>query len=370
METTMNATRSLPLRDKLRVVLAITAKDMLEGLRNKTTLTAIVTTVMMIALYRYLPLITDANDPPRVFLYAATPSEALADLEFGSSLQVGQSPTLDALERRIGAGNDPELGLVVPPDFDALVAAGETPELTGYVVQWVSPEEADQLVRQVEDGIYAETGLNVQIVLADKRVDPAIDNDGVAFMASLGTVFTLCMLGISFVPHLMMEEKSSRTLDALMVSPASSWMVVASKALTGVLYGLLLGVPSLLIYGPVIQQWGVAGLALLAGVSFTISVGLLLGMLVNTQQQLMAWAWVAIIPLILPPFIIVLSGLIPEWLASLLPWIPTVAVSLLIRASAAAYVPLDFILRNLAVILAGTGIVLAITASLVRRRDR
>ena len=370
METTMNAQRGMTLRDKLRVTLAITAKDMLEGLRNKTTLTVVVTVILMILMYRFLPLITGAGDPAPVFVYEAAPSAALADLEFSSAVRVRSSPSLDALKRRIGDGNEPELGLVIPADFDARAAVGEIPDIQGYVLHWVSQNEATELVQQTEDAIYEETGLDVRITLSEARIYPAVENDGAAFMASLGVIFALCMLGISFIPHLMIEEKSARTLDALMVSPASVWMVVSAKVLTGLAYGLLIGVPSLLIYGPVILNWGVAGSAILAISVFAIGVGLLLGTLVHTRQQLMAWAWVAIIPLMLPPFLAVMQELIPGWLVRLLPWIPTVAASLLIRASAAVEIPLGFILRNLAIILVWSAIVLGVTVNVIRRRDR
>ncbi len=369
METTMNAHRGMPLRDKLRVIMAITAKDLLEGIRNKNTLTAIVTVVMMIALYRFMPLIS-GTDPARVFLYEAGPAESLADLQYSSEIEVRSSLSLPALQRRIGDGSEPELGLVIPADFDARVAAGETPELQGYIVRWVSRDEAQELVQQAETAIYNETGLAVRIEVGDNRISPAVDNDGTAFTASLGTIFMMCMLGISFIPNLMMEEKSARTLDALMVSPASSWMVVVAKALTGLFYSLLIGIPSLLIYGPVIQHWGVAGLAILAGCIFTISVGLLLGTVFHTRQQLMGWAWAAVLPLMLPPFLVVLDDLLPGWLVGLMTWVPTVAMSMLIRASAAAQIPAAVILGNLAIILVGTALVLGFTASLIRRRDR
>ena len=370
MESTMNTPRGMSLHDKVRVTLAITAKDMLEGLRNKTTLTVVVTVILMTLMYRFLPLITEGNEPTPVFIYEAAPSEALADLEFSSDVRVRSSPSLDALKRRIGDGNEPELGLVIPADFDARAAAGEIPEIQGYVVHWISQDEALEVVQQTEDAIYEETGLDVRITLREDRIYPAVDNDGVAFLASLGVIFALCMLGISFIPHLMIEEKSERTLDALMVSPASVWMVVSAKVLTGLTYGLLIGVPSLLIYGSVILNWGVAGLAILSISVFSISVGLLLGTLVNTRQQLMAWAWVAVIPLMLPPFLVVMQELVPGWLAGLLRWIPTVAASLLIRASAAVEIPLDLILRNLAIILVWSVVVLGVTVSVIRRRDR
>lgn len=369
METTLNEKRGMPLKEKLRVVLVITAKDMLEGIRNKTTLTVIIMSIFLIVLYRLLPVI-GGSDPTRVFLYETRPSETLADLEYSTEIDVRQSPSIEALTRRIGDGGEPELGLVVPPDFEARVAAGEIPELKGYVVQWLPQHDAEQLVAETEEAIFTETGLNVRIVLMEDRVNPAVDNDGAAFTASLASIFSLCMLGISFIPHLMIEEKSSRTLDALMVSPASSGTLVVSKALTGISYGLLIGIPSLLIYGKVIQNWGVAGLAILTGTVFFVSIGLLLGTVLNTRQQLMAWAWVPIIPLMFPPFLVVMEELIPAWLIELMPWVPTVAMSMLIRASAAVRIPLALILRNLAIILAGTGLVLGFTVSRIRRRDR
>ena len=50
--------KATPIRQNLRIILAITGKDILDALKNKTTLTALVTIVLLVVMYKFLPVLS------------------------------------------------------------------------------------------------------------------------------------------------------------------------------------------------------------------------------------------------------------------------------------------------------------------------
>jgi ABC-2 type transport system permease protein len=61
-------------------------------------------------------------------------------------------------------------------------------------------------------------------------------------------VTIMLTMGILLVPTLMLEEKQTRTMDALLVSPASISQVVIGKAIAGFFYILVTAAIVYLIY--------------------------------------------------------------------------------------------------------------------------
>jgi len=57
------------LRKHARIVGAISAKDLLEALKNKNTIAVILTAVVMVFVYRGLPILESRGELPRVLVY-------------------------------------------------------------------------------------------------------------------------------------------------------------------------------------------------------------------------------------------------------------------------------------------------------------
>lgn len=89
-------------------------------------------------------------------------------------------------------------------------------------------------------------------------------------------------------------------MEVLLISPAGAGQIVLAKALTGLLYCLLAAGLVLAASAPTVVHWDIALLAALCGALFTVSLGLLLGVILNARQQLIVWSAVLMIPLFLP----------------------------------------------------------------------
>jgi ABC-2 type transport system permease protein len=101
-----------------------------------------------------------------------------------------------------------------------------------------------------------------------------------------------------------------------------------------------------------------------------VSLGLWLGMKVESRAQLSVWAWVVLLPLIMPMVFSLLQGLVPDVLVNIAKIIPSAAIFDLAKISFANPIPIGRTLLLLAWIAAAAALVMAVVAWILSRRDR
>ncbi len=359
--------------ENLRIVWAITAKDLLEALKNKGSLAFLAGVLVLLAISRLYSGPAGANAPPNLLIYDAGDSSLVAALEGSSAVKLNEVPSQEELERRIRSGDEADLALVIPADLCQALDSGEEPVLEGYVVPWVSESAANELVSRVEEEISRLVGQPVHINLEGNRLylqPEAVVPGSMPHMASITLLMALTLVGLGVTPNLMLEEKQTRTLDALLVSPASSGQVVLGKALAGLFYSLAITLVVLALHANLITHWGPALAAVIAGSLFTVAIGLLLGILFETGQQYTLWAFVILNILLVPVFLYGERGLLPEAVNVVVAWIPTAALANIFWVSFSAHAPAAAFMPELALVIGCTAVVLAVVAWLVRRSDR
>lgn len=183
-------------------------------------------------------------------------------------------------------------------------------------------------------------------------------------------VYALFYVGLFTTPHLMMEEKQTKTMDSLLVSPASVKQVVAGKALAGLAFVLIAVTAALAFNWTFIVDWNVAILGLFSGALLGVSLGLLLGLLFDNKQQLNTWMMILAQPLLISLFLSVIDPIFPQIVRDLISWIPTVALSLVFRYAFSSGATADQIITSLAVVLGSAVLLLALVAWKVLRMDR
>ena len=352
-----------------RVIWAIAWKDIVEALKNKNTLAVLLTALPMIFVYYYLPIIELQSEPPLVRVYDADGSVLTSRLEASTTIKVRTYTSEEQMKKALTSGDIPQLGLVIPDGFDELVSAGESAQLQGYTLNWVRQEEAQELLKQVEVAISNQMGQPVEIDLQE-RVYLEPDSTGVNTSSGISLVFVVTMMGLLLIPHLILEEKKTRTMDMLMVSPANSSSLIVGKAIAGLFYCLLGGAIGLIFYRWLFIHWWLVVLSTVLGALFVISVGLLLGSIIESREQLTMISWVFILPLFLPVFLSLMPGLVPDPVINVLQYIPTVIYLNLLRTSAAAVFPLDTVIIQLLGLAVSAGGVFLMVGWVVRRQDR
>ena len=353
----------------LGIVSAITRKDLVDAIRHRYLLTALVTPLFVALLFRFLLPGGDSNNILTIVVHDAGGSGLVAELRKTSQIGVIEVASAEAtageVERRKAIG-----GLVVPVGFDADLAAKKQPELTVYVnnektifEQAAFRRLLDQLVRSFAK--QPDPARLNWVDVAKGSSDQIRGGTGLEQMLlPLLLILTFGMIGAFVVPLLIVEEKEKRTLDFLLSSPASLNDIIAGKALTGVVYTLLIAGLLLGLNRQHIQNWPLTLLTIVLGLLFVVGVGLVIGSLMNNTMQVNTWAGVVLIVLLAPSFP---SIGITGWFDKVMRVIPTYYLSEALKMSMAGTVSSQLWVY-LAVLLGCTFIVFFAAAFALHRR--
>lgn len=358
------------MNENLRITWAITAKDLLEAIKNKTTLSNIVVAFVMMVIYKELPRWEVRGEPPILLVYDAGSSALVERLEESSVVDLYEYPSREELEARLSSVDERKLGVIIPADFDRQVESGGRAELSALRVRWISQSAVHKLSSQIEEEVARLVGRPVQIDLEGEPVDVDPGRGSPVFSAIFSVIFALVMISIGVVPHLMIEEKQTRTLDALIVSPARSGHLAAAKALTGLFYCLTAAAVVYAFNAAFIVRWPLAILVAVLGSLFFVAVGLLLGTVIELRQQFVLWGFVVMAAFLLPTFLWATSDLLPDSVATVVRWTPSAAVARAFQAACQRGASLAEYAPPLAYVGGSALLVLAGVAWFMRRADR
>jgi ABC-2 type transport system permease protein len=360
------------LAENLRIIWAIAAKDMGDAIRNRTTISIIIGVAFLMLSGQAMPLLMKLRAVPRAYYHDTGESNLLPDLEKSKEYQLIKVPSQDELENIVAESSGAVLGLVIPPDFDQKVeGGGSVIKLEGLVVHWVKSKDVEEAVSFFEQELSGRLGASLEISVQGDAVYPGPNADGQPYMFALSLVVATITIGAFLVPLLMMEEKEKHTMEALMVSPATYSQVVLGKTIAGLLYCITAAAVVLVINFSMVNQWGVAVLAVLGGALFTVAIGLLVGTLFDHQGVMNMWLGLILLLLIMPVFLEQTMGeRLPEAIAVIFPWLPSVAMVRLVRVSLSNNLVLDQVALNLGIMLVFTALLLAAVVRRIRGMDR
>jgi len=324
---------------KLNIVSAITRKDVVDAFRHRYLLTALVTPLFVALLFRVL-LPATGDKVLTVVVHDAGSSGLITELRKSPQISVVPADSADTTGREVGRIKATG-GLAVPAGFDADLAANKQPELTIYVnnEKTVFEQAAfrrllDQLVRafakQPEPAHLVWVDVD-KAASAETRLGTRLDQ----ILLPLLLILTFGMIGAFVVPLLIVEEKEKRTLDFLLSSPASLKDIIAGKALTGVVYTLLIAGLLLGINRQSVQNWPLTLLTIVLGLLFVVGVGLVIGSVLKNTMQVNTWASLVLIVLLAPSFP---SIGITGWFDKAMRLIPTYYLSEALKLSMAGTV--------------------------------
>ena len=358
------------LRDHLRIVLAIAAKDILEAIKNKNTITVMISSLFIVIMYWALPYLENGVERTTILIYDAGSSSVVPLLENQGAYRIRTYDSQAEMLRSLAAGDRLELGVSIPADFDQILEAGGTPHLQGFLMNWISEKQAQELTGGFEAELQSLFGRPIPLQTQGNIVYMRSDVRGAGVQAAMSTSFLLVMIGLTLVAHLMLEEKHTKTIQAVLVSPAGAGHIVAGKAIAGLFYCLLGAVVALAVNANLVVHWSYALLVILVGSLFTVSLGLWLGVIIENRAQLTLWAWILILPLFAPIMISLLDDLVPAGVVQVARLVPTAILLDQLQAAFSGSFPLGTGLLQLIWIIAWTGAVLLIVSWVVRQSDR
>lgn len=311
-----------------RVIASIFRKDLIEGLRDSRIIVSLLTPILLAVLYNAL------FPEQRLFeakvAYAGPQDSAIVrtlEARAGNTVDLKLRRVADADEaRRLVTSNEVDVAFVLPDDVDAAIRTGRAPTIV--VIQPETPDAAVSFVNaSIEAGARALAAQSPPVTLAPERVRAGSADQGV--MGEMGPrryfvlatiVMMLGMVAMLAVPIMLTEEAERKTLDALLLV-GSYGEVIAAKALVGLAYtaALVAVMLALTRLRPEDLALFTAGTALLA--LALVGVGLLLGGVFRTANQVYTWSSFLLIPVIGPAFAVGLP--IPDAIDLLFRILPT-----------------------------------------------
>jgi ABC-2 type transport system permease protein len=359
-------------REVLRLVWAIAAKDIAGAIRNKMTLTIAGATLCTVMLSQALPFLLNVSGKSMVIVYDTGDSRLAAILSESDQFQVRSVDSQEALEVQLVDLNAKALGIVVPADFDDTLAAGEVGHVDGYVT-WAKRGKARELRADFERQAGDLLGQPVRVDFGDGQssiVYPAPNSPGVLGMFAGTVVLVIFLVGCFTVPYLMIEEKQAKTLDVLLISPASVGQVVMGKALVGLFYCLIASGVAIAFQWAAVVNWGLVITTIVLGSLCVVAVGLLLGNLFDDPQKMGFWVAIPMMLLFTSMVLTDLKLAIPVFLSTLVDWLPTTAMTRVVRLSFSEGATMAQALPEFGVVLGFAAVLYGVVIWQVRRMDR
>jgi ABC-2 type transport system permease protein len=354
------------LTDNLYMAWAIGSKDIVDAIKNKNTRTNIILLVFIVVFFYWSSTPRPFDKRIDVAIYDEGNS-SLTDLPTqlgdGYSFRFYEASSLQEMERMMGYK---QLGIVVPSDFDQVLEAGGDPELSGYIL-WVHRTRVSDLELKYSDKFSELLGQPVRVEIGENFVIPQPDVETSTVQFTI--LFAIFWMAVTIVPFLMMEEKQTKTLDALLVSPASAGQVIMGKAIAGAFYVLLSGGLLFALNWAYVTHWGLALLAFLCTALFSIGVALALGVFIKSPQQVRLWMFPVVLVLLIPAFFALEPNLTAN-LKTIFSWLPTTALVKMFQFALSSHAPLSQLLTDLAIALGSTVLIFALVTWKVRRADR
>lgn len=323
---------SLSFTNNIRITLAIAWKDILDGFKNKIVLTSVLTSLFLVAFYSYLPDLTNNDEQDRLVIWDQTNSpdlDNLADLSgFSTSIVSDKAAFLEIIRDM----DVPTLGVVLESDFLSQLPQNQPLTIQAYVPYWMKAEEISEITIDAESVLSSYIKRDVIIEPTISTVFPVMDSNanGKSFIAMAGLLIQIAVMGLSMAPQLIVEEKEAKTLQAVIVSPANLGHFIFGKTLAVFFYTILTTAIGLIFLSPFIIHWGFAISSLIIGMFAVITPGILLGVILQSKQQISIWIWVMFIPTILPFFFSIVR-ILPEGVMRFIDWWPTVVLFRLIK---------------------------------------
>lgn len=290
-----------------RVVAAIAQKDLIDAIRNRYLLVALLTPLSVALLIRLMVPSVDSLKNVSMVVHDPGRSALVSQLRAVPRIKLVEAASAESVRAEVEK-NDADGALVVPANFDADVAAGKQPELTVYLNNKKEGFEQARfrvvVDRQVGSLVQRPPPAKLNwIDLHDETGAPARGEINLSQMLlPLLLLLTFGMTGALVVPLLLVEEKEKRTMDFLMTSPARLTEVIAGKAFTGVVYSVLIAAVLLGLNRDLVGNWALTTLAIMPGLLLIVAIGLLMGSLFQTTMQVNTWASLALLALIAPSF--------------------------------------------------------------------
>jgi ABC-2 type transport system permease protein len=211
-----------------------------------------------------------------------------------------------------------DMGIVLPDGFDSAIIQGEEIEITAYVWGESLAKNRTILGVTVADLIRELAGQEAPVEVESITLGDEVSvpwNDRLLPLIVLMAVF---LAGVFLPATSVINEKEKKTLEALVVTPASTGDVFAAKGLFGIILSLFVGIAVLILNQAFGAEPVLLVLVLALGAIMAGEIGLICGALLKDITTLFA-VWKTAGILLFGPAVIYMFPQIPQWIGRIFP---------------------------------------------------
>jgi ABC-2 type transport system permease protein len=275
--------------------------------------------IMPLLMWLIVTLIFSGTSVPRLGIVDEDISQLPAIASTYESIQLTEYRSATILNKAVEGGNV-DAGIVIPAGFDDAAAAGN-PNLTIYI--WgeslasnrnILQSTVSQMVRQI-------AGQDASFTISIDDPSGIEREEGIPWSQRLSpfiVVMPIVMGGIYLTATSVVQEKERKTLNALVVTPASLTEVYLAKALLGFVFSLIMGLIILLLTSSLGNQPWLLMLFIALGTVMAVELGLIFSSFVSNINTLFATARIAQL-IIFIPALFYMFPYFPQWIAKIFP---------------------------------------------------
>ena len=319
------------IMDSLVIVWAIAAKDILDALKNRVVLSMIIMLSILLLVPKLLPYIFEQTQM-ELPIYDLGDSAWVTYIKNTPALSVQELSTEQELRQALCGSIYPEIGLVLPPNFDQVTGEGNQVEFQGFAC-WSKRSQVPEVEAKLESLLSKSLGKAVKVNVEGNILYPPSDGGFYLSLATLNAIVMILIIGIFSVPNLLIEEKETKTMQALLVSPASISQVVIGKSLAGLINILVCAALIFIISWVDVIHWDMVILFVIGSGIFSVALGLLLGSMFDRQVDMIGWITAIMLVLIGAVLIKALNVDLPYLVRVILPWVPSVSLAEIYRSA-------------------------------------
>jgi len=300
----------------LRRVGILLGKEVFQGPKNFFFVLAFVVPIV-ISLVISLVFGTLFADQATLGIVDEGNSQLVAMIEAHTSMTSKEYGTVSELKEAVAEGAV-DGGLVLPQDFDSSVLQGDKVKIPIYI--WgeslaknrtILTVTVTNLMRELagqEAPVEIET-----VILGDEESIPWNDR-----LLPFIVLMTVTIAGVALSGTSLLQEKEKKTVDALVVTPATIGEVFLAKGLLGIIIGVLMGVVILALNQAFGSQPGMLVMLLFLGSVMAAGIGLLIGSIAKDLTSFFATMKILGI-LLYAPVIIYMFPELPQWIGKVFP---------------------------------------------------
>jgi ABC-2 type transport system permease protein len=239
-----------------------------------------------------------------------------SDEALGAAVASGQSVTVDGAEERVA------IGLSFPEGFALRMALGQTTTVRVYSSADVPIELRAAMTSAVREMAYTISGASLPVTLPEQeQIVLGVDRAGAQVpmrerMRPMLAFFVLLVESLALA-SLIASEVGSRTVTAVLVTPARVTDVVLAKGVTGTLLAFGQAVLLLLVTRSFDGNAPVLLAAVLLGAVLMAGVALLTGSAGRDFMTTLFLGVLFLVPLMVPAFTLLFPGSASAWVQAL-----------------------------------------------------